>query len=375
MCQAFEDSKPQNQGRKKETTDLDCVEVKGAKSQKRFIPQKQTVLKQNNLKKCGGYIESMKFKKILTVGISESSLNETYWKKMDFLSEKRISLPKDSPEIKAQLNDTDCLLVNPFAFKVEKELIDLAPKLKYIGVLSTAYGKVDCAHAASKNIAVCNIPGYSTEAVAELVFGAVLQYVRDLEKATKQAKEGDYSEAAFFNTSEIKGKKFGVIGLGRIGSRVAELALAFGADVYYWSRNRKKEVEAKGVKYHEVEKLLSDCDFISIHLAFTKETEHFLNEARISKIKKGAILINLAPNELVDFGALEKRLANSDMTYIMDHSDELTSEQANNLSKYKNCVMYPPIGYTTKEATLKKQDIFVANIENFLKGAPINKVN
>lgn len=317
----------------------------------------------------------MKFKKILTIGIKESSLDANHWKNIDALAEKRASLSQDSSDIKAQLADADCLLVNPFAFKVEKEHIDLAPKLKYIGVLSTAYGKVDYLYAAKKNIAVCNIPGYSTEAVAELAFGAILQHIRNLEKATKQAKEGDYSESAFFNTSEIKGKKFGVIGLGRIGSRVAELALAFGADVIYWSKNRKKDAEAKGIKYHEVEKLLSDCDFISMHLAFNKETEHFLNEARIAKIKKGAILINLAPNELVDFGALEMRLAKGDITYIMDHSDELTSEQANKLSKYKNCVMYPPIGYTTKEATLKKQEIFVANIERFLKGAPTNKVN
>lgn len=317
----------------------------------------------------------MKFKKILTIGIKESSLDANYWKRINSLAEKRVSLSQDSFDIKSQLADTDCLLVNPFAFKVEKELIDSAPKLKYVGVLSTAYGKVDYAYAATKNIAVSNIPGYSTEAVAELAFGAILQHIRGLEKAVKQAREGNYSEAAFFNTSEIKGKKFGIIGLGRIGSRVAELALAFGADVVYWSRNRKKKFEAKGIKYQEVENLLYDCDFISLHLAFTKGTEHFLNEARISKIKKGAILINLAPNELVDFGALEKRLVNGDITYIMDHSDELIPEQANKLSKYKNCVMYPPIGYTTKEATLEKQRIFVSNIESFLKGSPTNKVN
>ncbi len=290
------------------------------------------------------------------------------WRKIE-------SLSQDSSDIEAQLNDADCLLVNPFAFKVEKEHIDSAPKLKYIGVLSTAFGKVDYAYASAKNIAVCNIPGYSTEAVAELVFGAILQQIRDLERAKKQSKEGDYSESAFFNTSEIKGKKFGIIGLGRIGSRVAELALAFGADVSYWSKNRKKEAEIKGIKYSEIERLLSDCDFISLHLAFAKETGHFLNQARIAKIKKGAILVNLAPNELVDFAALEKRLANGDITYIMDHSVELAPEDANKLSKYKNCAMYPPIGYTTKEATLEKQRIFVSNIENFLKGAPTNKVN
>ena len=129
----------------------------------------------------------MKFKKITTIGISETSLNSEYWKKLDSLVEKRISLAKDSSDIKAELKDTDCLLVNPFAFKVDKEIIDMAPNLKYIGVLATAYGKVDYEYAASKNIIVCNIPGYSTEAVAELAFGVILENIRDLEKAKSQA--------------------------------------------------------------------------------------------------------------------------------------------------------------------------------------------
>lgn len=163
--------------------------------------------------------------------------------------------------------------------------------------------------------------------------------------------------------------------MGRIGSRVAELALAFGANVSYWSRNRNKEFEAKGIKYQDIDKLLVECDFISLHLAFNKETELFLNENRISKIKVGALLLNLAPNELVDLIVLEKRLASSDIVYIMDHADELTLEQAKQLSQYKNFLMYPPIGYTTKEATIKKQEIFVGNVESFLEGLPVNKVN
>lgn len=317
----------------------------------------------------------MKFNKILTIGISETGLNSDYWKKLDNLAEKRISLAKDSLEIKTQLKDTDCLLVNPFAFKVDKEIIDMAPKLKYIGVLSTAYGKIDYEYAATKKITVCNIPGYSTEAVAELAFGAILDHIRDLERAKTQARKGDYSETTFFNTSEIKGKNFGIIGLGRIGSRVAELALAFGSNVFYWSRNRNKEFENKGIKYHDIDKLLAECDFISLHLAFNKETELFLNENRIVKIKSGAVLLNLAPNELIEYNALEKRLVNNSIVYIIDHTDELTPAQSKQLSQYKNCIMYPPIGYTTKEATANKQEIFIENIKSFLKGSPINKVN
>jgi len=120
---------------------------------------------------------------------------------------------------------------------------------------------------------------------------------------------------------------------------------------------------------------LFECDFISLHLAFNKETELFLSEARIKKIKPGAMLLNLAPNELVDYNALEKRLASGDIVYIMDHADELTLEQAKGLSQYKNCIMYPPIGITTKEAMANKQEIFVENIKSFPKGSPINKVN
>ncbi|MCK5233869.1 MAG: hypothetical protein KAJ91_03555 [Candidatus Aenigmarchaeota archaeon] len=317
----------------------------------------------------------MKFKKILTIGVSESSLGSKYWNRLDDLTEKRVSVQKDSADIKAELKDADCVLVNPFVFTFEKNLIDEAPLLKYIGVLSTAFGNVDYNHAAAKNIAVCNIPNYSTEAVAEFAFGSLLDSLRELERAKTQAKDGNYSEDTFFNTSEIKGKKFGIIGLGNIGSKMAEIALAFGADVMYWSKNRKEKLENGGIKYISVEEIVTECDIISLNLAFNKDTENFLNAVLILKIKKGAVLINLAPNELIDLNALEKRLSNGDITYIMDHSDELTSEQASELSKHKNCIIYPPIGYTTKEATIEKQEIFVGNIENFLQGSPTNKVN
>ena len=317
----------------------------------------------------------MQFQKILTIGINESALDPEYWKKIESLAVKKISLSVDSSEIKQQVVDADCLLVNPFVYKVEKDLLDAAPRLKYIGAISTAFGKVDVDYATKKGIIVCNIPGYSTEAVSEFAFGVILGYIRDLENERQMAKESNFSATPPIPISEIKGKKFGVIGLGRIGSRIAELALAFGASVVYWSRNRKKEFEEKGIKYEELDKLLSECDFISLHLAFNSDTENFMNKSRIDKIKSGTILINLAPNELVDFSALERRLAKNDLVYIADHTDEMTSEQVKLISKHKNCILYPPLAYATKEARMLKQKIFVENIENFLKGKPSNKVN
>jgi D-3-phosphoglycerate dehydrogenase len=195
-----------------------------------------------------------------------------------------------------------------------------------------------------------------------------------LDKAKALIKADDYSEPVFLNCHEIKSKKFGVIGLGRIGSRIAEIALAFGADVYYWSRNRKKDIEKKGIKYQDIDKLLMECDILSMNLALTKQTECFMNADFIDKIKPGALLLNLAPNDLVDLKALENRLKKGDMTYIFDHVDELSVEQAKLFSSYKNCVIYPPIGFQTEEARTAKQEIFVGNIENFLQGTPINMV-
>lgn len=315
----------------------------------------------------------MKLKKILTIGINKIALDSIYWQKIEALTEKIVSCDKDSPEIKDELIDTDCLLTG-FGIVVNKEMMDSVPNLKYIGVLATAYGKVDVDYAKSKGILVCNIPGYATEAVAEFVFAVILEHIRETERGKKQAGEGNYSETGF-SAIEIKDKIFGILGLGRIGSRVAEIALGFGADVRYWNIDRRKELEKRGIKYEDADSLIPKCDFLSLHFAQVKDTENFLNGERIQKIKKGAVIINTAPMELVDIDALAARLGDGDMTFILDHSDEMSPENIKKLSKFKNCIIYPPIAYITKEARIAKQEIFVGNIENFLKGSSTNQVN
>ncbi|MBI2674819.1 MAG: hypothetical protein HYX24_00035 [Candidatus Aenigmarchaeota archaeon] len=314
----------------------------------------------------------MKFKKILLIGIDGPKLDAEYWKRIDILAEKKVSLPKDSSEIIDNLKDTDCLLVN-FGIEVGRHLIDNAPELKYIGIMATAFGKIDAAYAKDMGITVCNVPGYSTESVAEFVFAALLEHIRELERGKRQAKEGNFSEAGF-RAMEIKNKTFGILGLGRIGTRVAEIAVGFGADVRYWSRERRRELEARGIKYENLDNLISECDILSIHLAQTKETENFLNEEMLRRIKKDSIVINTAPMELIDIGALEKRLGRNDLTFILDHSDEMKQADLEKLSKHKNCMIYPPIACISKEARAAKQEIFAGNLENFLNGRKTNCV-
>lgn len=310
---------------------------------------------------------------MVLINIAEPKLDSNYWQRVNELAEERVSLPKDSPEIKKQLLDADCALTG-FAVNIDREILDSSEKLKYIGVLATAYGAIDVQYTKKKGIVVSNIPGYSTESVAEFVFATILERIRELEKAKRKAREGNYSESEFAAT-EIKGKTYGIIGLGRIGSRVAELALGFGANVIYWSRNRKKEMEAKGIKYEDADSVVSESDFLSMHVALTEDTKQFLNERRINMVKKGAIVINTAGMELIDIESLERRMRNNDMTFILDYSDEMMSEDLKRLSRHENCIIYPPIAYISQEARIAKQEIFVNNIENFLKGSPTNRVN
>lgn len=308
------------------------------------------------------------------VGYSKGDLGTLQETRLATLGQQITILPKDSKDISRHLSSADCLLVRLGA-SVDKEMIDGAPQLKYIGMLGTGYGRIDTEYASKKGIAVTNIAGYSTEGVAELAFGIIIEHARELERAKLQARKGDYSEATF-EGYEIKNKKFGVIGLGRIGQRVAQIALkGFDAQVSYWSRNRKKDLEKLGMRYKTIETLLKECDFVSIHLAYVSQTKKILNSKRIKMIKPGSVVVNLAPMELIDIKALEERLKKGDITFILDHSDELSSGDAKSLSKYNNCIMYPPIGYITKEATAAKLSMFVDNIENFLKGKPTNRVN
>lgn len=315
----------------------------------------------------------MKFKKALIINISEDKLDPIYWKKLDSLVERKVSLPKDSPQIQKELANTDCILTG-FQIDVGKKEIDSSPNLKYVSVLATAYGKIDTDYARKKGIVVSNVPGYATESVAELVFAIILENIRDIAKARERGIKSNYSEVGI-RATEIKDKVFAVLGLGRIGRRVAEIAKGFGADVRYWSKNRKKDLEKVGIKYQDADKLIKEADIISLHFAETAETKHFLNKKRVNSIKSGTLIISTVPNEITDLDALEERLKVGDITFISDHADELDPKEAKKLSKYANCILYSPIGYISDEARIAKQEIFIGNMERFLKGKPTNKVN
>ncbi len=307
--------------------------------------------------------------KLVSINVPENQLDTQNWEKIKNHFSEIVFKKNSDDDLLEELKEAEAIF-SKFN-QVSKEMIEATLNLKYIGVFATGYGKVDLNIATTRGITVTNVPGYSTESVAEFTIGALLEYLREIGRARNEASKGNYDES-IYSASEIKGKTFGVLGLGRIGRRVAELANAFGAKVKYNSKTDKKVTFAE---YISIEKLFTNSDIISINCSLNEETELMLDKAVLKKIKTGTIIINTSPMELFNFNDLLNTLKSKDIIFIWDHSDEMSEENLSKLKKLENCITYPPVGYISKEASKSKKEIFVQNIEKFIEGNPINKVN
>lgn len=145
--------------------------------------------------------------------------------------------------------------------------------------------------------------------------------------------------------------------------------------VIYFSRKNKPSLDKRGAKRKAINEILSQSDFVSLNLALNKETEEIIDKSKIGLLKKGCIFINLAPPPLIDQEAMRKKANSGDITFIFDHSDDVEPALAKKFLSAKNCIVYPPIAFRTKEANIIRLETFVSNIENFAKGKLKNVVN
>lgn len=312
----------------------------------------------------------MSFKKAVLINIADSHLDQPYWDRLDQLVETRVSLERDDPLLIDALKDADVLLLG-FGAMVDQAIFDAAPNLKLINILATAYGSVDLGAATARDIPVCNLGGYSTEAVSEFTIAAILHEIRSLSEGLRRANAGNYDFTGI-KARELKGSNFGVIGLGNIGNRVAELAADFGANVSYWSRSKK---DAPFTYQENLNELLAHNDIISVNVAETEETINLLNADNMLFIPSGTVLISTVPTSVIDTDALAARLEKNDITFIFDHPDTMPPAEFAKIKDFENVVKYPAIAFITDEARIAKQEIFIGNMTSFLSGAPQNKVN
>ena len=278
---------------------------------------------------------------------------------------------RDDPSLMEKVKDADAFFVK-ISTKVDKELIDAASSLKYVGVCSTAYDAIDAKYAREKGISVCNLGGYSTEAVAEFFFAALMEHTRELERAKSQAKKEDFGFQDFMGV-ELKDKVLGVVGAGAIGSRVAQIGLGFGMKVLYFSRKNKPEIDKMGAKKTELDEVLAQSDFVSLNLALNNETNGIISKEKIGLLKDGCVFISLAPPHLIDEHAMMSAAQDGKITFIFDHSDD--TEFAKEFLATPNCVTYPPVAFRTKQADFNRWEAFAGNIEKFIAGKSQNVVN
>ncbi len=283
-------------------------------------------------------------------------------------------------EVISRSKGADILIINKTVLRSET-LRCLLPELKYIGLQSTGYNVVDLETATELGITVCNIPSYSTNAVAQQVFAFILHFANKVELHSESVHKGDWCVCPDFCStlsplSELNEKTIGIIGFGSIGRRVAEIADTFGMNILVNSRCEKDLNGFKNARQVVLSELLSLSDFVSCHCPLTSSTENLINENSLSKMKSSAVLINTSRGPVVDENALAEALNKGKIAgAALDVLKTEPADPGNPLLKAKNCLITPHIAWAAKETRERLLSILDKNIERYLEGRPQNKVN
>lgn len=277
---------------------------------------------------------------------------------------------KNEDEIIERLKDSDVAIITNNKFS--KKVIDNT-NLKLIDVAFTWYNHVDMAACEENDIIVENASGYSDDSVAELVIGLTISIMRKFDQNNKNI----FEDKSFNLLGQIiKGKTVGIIGTGKIGTRVIELFKAFGANILAFSRSEKDEVKNLGAKYVSLEELLKNSDIVSIHLPQNDETIGFIGKDELDLMKDKAILINCARGPIVDNDHLANLLNEDKLRAGIDVFDmEPPLEKDYPLRNAKNVLLTNHVGYLTEEAMKIRCEIVFDNLYKFLDGEIVNRVN
>lgn len=261
---------------------------------------------------------------------------------------------------------------------LDRRIIEMCPRLRYIGLFATGYNNIDTEAAKERGIVVCNVPGYSTEAVAQLTFSMILALSGSFCDYTNSTRAGGWIKSDTFSyfpfpLRELKGKTLGIFGYGSIGREVAKIGRAFGMEIITYTRTPSKVEDAETVTKEEI---FRRSDFLSLHAPLTPETTKLINADTLSIMKPTAYLINTSRGGAVDEAALadalnKGRIAGAGL-------DVLSVEPMladNPLFTAKNCLITPHIAWAPVETRTRLITMVAENIKAFSDNAPINVVN
>ena len=300
------------------------------------------------------------------------------WGSLKELGEVTVYERTRREEIAGRAADADIVLTNKVV--MDREMMALLPRLKYIGVLATGYNVVDIEAAREKDIIVTNVPAYSTESVTQTVFAHLLTVTNRTEHYAQQNRQGRWAENRDFcywdtELTELAGKTMGIVGLGHIGRRVAEIALAFGMQVKAMTSKKAEELPA-GIQKAELQSLLASSDVVSLHCPLTEGTKHLIHRETLRLMKPSAILINTGRGPLVDDEALAEALNEGRLrAYCADVVTEEPPKADHPLLHAPNAFITPHIAWATVEARKRLLQTAIGNVEAFVNGHPVNVVS
>ena len=300
------------------------------------------------------------------------------WKQIQQFGELIVYERTASEEIIDHVGDAEIVLTNKTVF--DEDTIAKLKNVKYIGVLATGYNVVDLKAASKRGIVVTNIPAYSTDSVAQMTIAHILNVTNHVDHYARASRDGEWSRCPDFcywdkPLVELAGKTIGIIGLGNIGMKVANIALNFGMNVIAYTSKEPKEIP-NGINKASIDNILSDSDIISLHCPLTKQTRELINKDSIAKMKRGVIVVNTGRGPLVNEEDVANALHNGLIgAYCADVICSEPPSADNPLFVEQNAYITPHVAWASKEARIRLMDIAEKNIHSFLSGKPINVVN
>ena len=293
---------------------------------------------------------------------------------------------------------SDAEVVSTFIYsRLDRGILEQFDQLKLIATRSTGYDHIDMDFCGQNEVAVCNVPTYGDNTVAEHVFGLLLTLSHKLDQAIDRTKKGDFSPLGL-QGFDLEGKTFGVIGTGNIGKHTIRIAKGFGMEVLgYDVKPDEQAARELGFEYVEMDELLGRADVISLHVPSTARTHHLLSDEQFDRMKEGVVIINTSRGDVINNQALVRGLAEGKVRgagldvlpeepVIREEAELLRSvyQRKHNLDalladhvliRLRSVVVTPHSAFNTREAVSRILETTVNNIESFLRGEAENVVN
>ncbi len=299
---------------------------------------------------------------------------------------------------KTAAEHADVEAVSTFIYsRLDRSVLEQLPRLKLIATRSTGYDHIDLDYCEQHEVAVCNVPTYGDNTVAEHVFALLLTLSHKMDQAIDRTRKGDFSPRGL-QGFDLEGKTFGVVGTGNIGRHATRIARGFGMEVIAYDVKPDEEAAAQlGFKYVGMDDLLRRADVISLHVPSTPKTRHLLSREQFDRMKDGVVVINTSRGDVINSQALVRGLAEGKVRgagldvlpeepVIREEAELLRSvyERKHNLDdlladhvliRLRNVVVTPHSAFNTREAVSRILETTVANIESYMQGEGQNIVN